>query len=327
MEESFHFALPWVFFLLPLPLLVYFFLPRKENALLVLRSPFPSPQDLSSDAIKRSEPSKITLLWAFLTWIFLLLAAAQPEYLGPPSYPPTEGRDLILAVDLSESMLQKDFRHQGQRITRLEAVKRVAQDFILKRAGDRLGLILFADRAYTQTPLTFDLRSVAVFLQQAEVGLAGKRTAIGDAIALSVKRLIGREKHSRAIILLSDGTNTAGVVSPERAAKLAADKNIRIYTIGVGRLYVSRNFMGFSLPTGGGLDETMLKKIAEIGQGAYFRAVDKDSLKEAYRQIDALEVSEDQRKPYQQRRGVHYYFLLISLIFFSLFLVFDYRTY
>ena len=169
-----------------------------------------------------------------MIWGILLLAAARPQWIGDPVALPVSGRDLMMAVDISGSMEIPDFTLRGEQANRLMVVKAVASEFIQRRRGDRLGLVLFGARAYVQTPLTFDRDTVQAMLGEAEIGLAGKETAIGDAIGLIIKRLKEQPHDRRVLILLTDGANTAGDISPIQAAKLAEEQDIRIYTIGVG---------------------------------------------------------------------------------------------
>jgi Ca-activated chloride channel family protein len=180
--------------------------------------------------------------------------------------------------------------------TRLAAVKYVAGDFIQRREGDRLGLILFGDQAYLQTPLTFDRNTARIQLDEAAIGLAGKRTAIGDAIGLAVKRLRDQPQENRVLVLLTDGENTAGTVDPQKAADIAASSGVRIYTIGVGAdERVVSGFFGKRRVANSELDEPALIAIAEKTGGQYFRARDIAGLESIYRLLDELEpVSEDE---------------------------------
>ncbi|MBF0626339.1 MAG: VWA domain-containing protein [Magnetococcales bacterium] len=234
-------------------------------------------------------PGRRTWGLALGIWLLLTGAALRPQWLQDPTGRPTSGRDLMLAVDLSESMLTDDFLYQGQRIDRLRAVKAVTAPFIRRRGGDRLGLILFADQAYLQTPLTFDTHTVAGMLEETVVGLVGKRTAIGDGIGLALKRMRHRPQPSRALILLTDGQNTAGEVDPLRAAQVAAQEGVRIHTIGIGapRQGGLAGFLG--LTQGTELDEATLREVARLTGGTYFRAQDPESLEGIYQELDRLE--------------------------------------
>ena len=223
--------------------------------------------------------------------MLLVAAAAQPQWIGPPQAVPTQGRDLMLALDLSESMRTADFEVGGRAVDRFRVVRAVARDFTLSRTGDRVGLVLFGTRAFLQAPLTPDLATVAKLLDESEVGLAGQATAIGDALGLSVKHLHERPEGERVLVLLSDGENNAGVLDPKRAAELARDAGVRVYTIGVGTGAANGNPRAQRRPVNGpaGADEATLREIATITGGRYFRADDTESLVGVYREIDALE--------------------------------------
>jgi Ca-activated chloride channel homolog len=291
-----EFAWPWLFAVLPLPLLVAWFLPRApEMQGTALRVPF--YEALSRIAAGRQAPaSRRRLLLAVLAWVLLVCAAARPQFAGPPVRLPVTGRDLLLAVDISGSMETEDMQ-LGERVTdRLTAVKAVAGAFIEQRQGDRLGLILFGDQAYLQTPLTFDRVTVRTLLNEAAIGLAGKSTAIGDAIGLAVKRLRERPAENRVLILLTDGANTSGSVDPLKAADLAAREGVRIYTIGVGADEMRvRGFFSTQRVASTELDEATLTAIAQKTGGQYFRARDIEGLQKIYALLDKLEpVSRDE---------------------------------
>ena len=304
---SLEFAWPWLFAALPLPLLVAWLMPRApEMPGMTLRVPCYTA--LSRVAVgEASLPSRWRLLLGVLAWILLVGAAARPQFVGNPVRLAMTGRDLLLAVDLSGSMATEDMQLGQQVMDRLTAVKVVAGDFIDHRKGDRLGLILFGDQAYLQTPLTFDRKTVHTMLDEAAIGLAGKSTAIGDAIGLAVKRLRERPAKNRVLILLTDGANTSGSVDPLKAADLAAREGVRIYTIGVGAdEMLLRGFFGTQRVPTNELDETTLKAIAKKTGGEYFRARDIKSLQRIYALLDKLEpVSADK----QTFRPVHELYL------------------
>jgi len=245
-----------------------------------------------------SRPPRSWKLWsAALAWLLLLAAASRPLWLGEPVAVPVSGRDLMLAVDLSGSMQEQDFHVNGQPVDRLTATKWVAGDFIQRRAGDRVGLILFGERAYLQAPLTFDRETVRVLLNESAIGLAGQFTAIGDAIGLAVKRLRERDERNRVLILLTDGANTAGEVEPVQAARIAAESGLRIYTVGIGAdaMVVNSRFGRRQVNPSRNLDEKTLSTIASMTGGRYFRARNTPEMEQIYQELDALEpVSEEQ---------------------------------
>ena len=296
-------AWPWALAALPLPLLSAWLLPRAPRAgAAALRLPYYAA--LSSVAADSAGGrSRARLLLALLAWLLLVAAAARPQYLGEALQLPVTGRDLLLAVDISGSMETDDMVIGDRVVSRLAAVKAVAGEFIDKRKGDRLGLILFGDQAYLQTPLTFDRKTVHTQLDEAAIGLAGKRTAIGDAIGLAVKRLRDQPQQNRLLILLTDGANTAGSIDPLKAADIAAREGVRIYTIGVGAdSRVVQGLFGARRVANSELDEATLKAIASKTGGRYFRARDIADLAKIYGLLDQLEpVSQDQ----QTFRPVH----------------------
>jgi len=287
---NFEFALPLMFLVLPLPLLLVWSLPRaavSDGG--ALRLPYYSGLH-DSMGEGRNNRSRLRLLLATLAWVLLVTAAARPQTLGEPVQLPVSGRDLLLAVDISGSMEAEDMVLGKQVASRIAAVKYVAGQFIERRQGDRLGLILFGDQAYLQTPLTFDRKTANIQLQEAAIGLAGKRTAIGDAIGLAVKRLRDQPQENRVLILLTDGENTAGTVEPQKAADIAASAGVRIYTIGVGAdERVVSGFFGNRRVANNELDEPALIAIAEKTGGQYFRARDIKGLEAIYQLLDELE--------------------------------------
>jgi len=283
-------AWPAVLLLAPLPWLVRRLLPPTAGGA-ALRVPFLGGlRELARRTPEGHAPAR--LLPAYAVWALLLLAAARPQYLGEPVAEPTTGRDLMLAVDISGSMRARDFRLDGQPAARLGVVQAVAGRFIARRTGDRIGLILFGARPHVLAPLTYDRPAAAALLEQAEVALAGEYTALGDALALAVKRLRQRPAESRVVVLLTDGANNTGAVPPRQAARLAAEAGVRVYTIGVGRAesVAAPNRSG---PWRSGaqddLDRQTLEAVARITGGRYRHALDTSDLEGIYRELDRLE--------------------------------------
>lgn len=252
----------------------------------------------------------------------VVLAGMRPQWLGETVRLPVSGRELMLAVDLSGSMQETDLTIKGQTVDRLSVVKAVLSDFIERRAGDRLGLILFADLAYLQTPLTFDRNTVATMLQEAFINMIGQKTAIGDAITLAIKQLKDRPEQNRVLILLTDGQNTAGVIEPRKAAELAKQTGVRIYSIGVGadKAYVQGFFGKRLVNPSSDLDEVMLKQIAEDTGGRYFRARDVQSLQSIYAQLDALEPIDTETESFRPMTELYPWSLALALFLGSFFL-------
>lgn len=283
-----EFAWPWVFAALPLPLLVARLLPpADDDAMTRLPIPFSAPP-LTAAGPGLALRSQLRLWSGVLVWCLLVTAAARPQAPGEPVTIQVSGRSLMLAVDISASMASRDRRSAGDG-TRLTTVKALAGEFIERRDGDRIGLILFADRAYLQAPLTFDRQTVRTFLDEAVVGLAGRNTAIGDAIGLAVKRLNLTPEGNRVLILLTDGANTAGSIAPQKAAELAAWSGIRVHTIGIGTTQSRSRLSIRSASTD--LDESTLMTIAQQTGGQYFRADTAQALQQVYTVIDELEPS------------------------------------
>jgi Ca-activated chloride channel family protein len=286
-----EFAWPWMFLALPLPWFVRKLLAPAEPARgAALRVPF--LRELARPGnVARLDHRRWSLWLAFAVWLLIVSASSRPQWLGDPLALPVSGRDLMLAVDLSQSMRETDFQIQGQRVDRLTATKWVANDFIARREGDRIGLILFGEQAYLQTPLTFDRDTVLTLLNESQIGLAGRATAIGDAIGLAVKRLRYNDEGNRVLILMTDGANTAGEVDPLQAAELAARESLTVYTIGIGAdEMIVRGLLGSRrVNPSADLDEKMLRAIADQTGGQYFRARDTAELEKIYLLLDELE--------------------------------------
>ncbi|MDH5544532.1 MAG: VWA domain-containing protein [Gammaproteobacteria bacterium] len=320
-----EFEWPYFFFLLPLPVLTWLISRKtKTKEVSALKTPFYQEWLTAQDVnvrIKKSRPWKFFV--ALLAWCLLITATARPSWIGEAIEIPISGRDLMMAVDLSGSMEVPDFRLNGDQVDRLTIVKEVAGKFIERRVGDRIGLILFGKRAYVQTPLTFDLTTVQNMLNESVIGLAGKETAIGDAIGLAVKRLRERPEQSRVLILLTDGANTAGEVAPEQAASLAAEAGLKIYTIGVGadKMEISSFFGSRTVNPSSDLDEATLTKIAELTGGKYFRARDTQGLEDVYTQLDELEPMRSDSEVFRPRKQIFFWFLtLASILYIGIFL-------
>ncbi|MFT5571433.1 MAG: Ca-activated chloride channel family protein [Cryomorphaceae bacterium] len=307
---------PELFYLLPLPLLVRLLLPAVDRAAGAIRVPFYE----QLNQLDQSGGTRLAMNWLramliWLVWGAVITAAARPAWVGEPVNMPQERRDLMLAVDISPSMQEKDMLINNSYVDRITAVKAVVGEFVEKRAGDRLGLILFAQQGYLQTPLTFDSKTVNQQLQEAQLGFAGNRTAIGDAIGLAIKRLRYRPADSRVLILLTDGANTAGT-EPLTAAGIADQAKIRIHTVGIGAdVKYSKDLFGRTRTTNpsSDLDEKTLKNIALRTGGQYFRARDPQELENIYIEIDRLEpIPEEQM--FRPTRSLAYWPMLFALL-------------
>jgi Ca-activated chloride channel family protein len=287
---------PWLFALLPVPFLLRLVLPvAASGSDAALRVPYLGDFESGHYTSTQRSLRRWPLLIYLLLWLCLLCAAARPQWIG----------DLMLAIDLSGSM-DHPFSHSFRNVTKLNATKAVAGEFIEKRVGDRIGLILFGEQAYVQAPLTFDRTTVKTLLFEAVTGLAGKSTAIGDAIGLAVKRLDTANNKDRVLILLTDGVSNAGEIPPEKAADIAAQKGLKIHTIGIG----SRGSRE--------LNEQTLRTVASKTGGRYFRAHDVAELQQIYALIDELEPVERDTQSYRPTWSLFYWPLGIALALASL---------
>lgn len=300
-------------FALPLPLLVWLLPAKKGQQQVALKMPFVS-DELSAPRASQTG-KRLPKIVATFAWICLVVAAAKPQWLGEPVSIPNQAREMILAVDLSGSMETKDMLVNGRQVDRLVMIKSVLDDFIARRVGDRLGLILFADTAYLQAPLTFDRETVRTLLNEAVIGLVGEQTAIGDAIGLAVKRFQAKQDSNKVVVLLTDGQNTAGNITPEQALELAKSEGVTIYTIGVAAdsMVVQSIFGSRRINPARELDESMLSQLASETGGQYFRARDIDSLAQIYQLLDDLQPVEGEARKMRPQTSLYKYPLGIAV--------------
>jgi len=308
------FGWPWAFLLLPLPLLS---LRRQLHADLPgLRVP-PLLQhafETLSQRQRAKDSLGVMLLW--LAWLLLVVAIAQPSVVAGQAVRPATGRAIALAVDLSSSMERRDFLFNGEKVDRLTAFKSLANIFIEKRGGDRLALVLFGDQAFAVAPLSYDVTSIANALQEAAIGMAGRATAIGDAIGLAITKLRNDDAAKKVIVLMSDGTNNAGTAEPEDAARLARTLGITIHTIGLGSERQSDS--GDPIDPAADLDEPTLLRISEATGGRFFRARTTDELRSIFDTIDSMERSSADAPPVIPRIDIRNWLLLPLLAFLGL---------
>jgi len=254
-----------------------------------------------------------------LVIILLVFALARPQSGKAHSKVTTEGIDIVLALDVSGSMLAEDFQLKNKRRNRLYVAKEVVKDFIEWRENDRIGMVVFAGQAYTQCPLTLDYDVLLQFLEKVEIGMVEDGTAIGSAIGVCVNRLKSSKAKSKVVILLTDGRNNAGGIDPLTAAELSKTFGMKIYTVGAGTKglapYPVKNLFGLktyrSIQID--IDEEGLTEIAKITGGKYFRATDTASLKEVYRQIDSLEKTKMEEAKYTEYSELFIYLLIPAL--------------
>ena len=312
-----EFSWPLSLLALPLPWIYRVLLPMtKAVASSALRVPSITDFDVVSSPPGTVGRARLAYWLALIAWVLLLVATTRPLWLGEAIEVPVNGRDLMLAVDLSKSMQEVDFIIEGRRVDRLQATKKVVGDFIERRVGDRLGLVLFGTQAYLHVPLTFDRDTVGQLLEETVIGLAGPSTAIGDAIGLSVKRLRDNDTEQKVLILVTDGANTAGVIEPIRAAELAAEVGLTIHTVGIGadEIMVRRLFGSFRFNPSKDLDEKTLRAVAKATGGRYFRARDATELEAIYTEIDKLEPVEQSGEHFRPKTALYPWPLALALL-------------
>lgn len=307
---------PWFLLgLLLLPLLMWWWRPRTSPSV-----PLPFFQLLPDNPKGRARWQWLATALRAGCVALLVVAASRPQYGTKEGEIRSEGIDIVLAVDISGSMLAEDFtKPNGDRTNRLEAVKAVVREFVARRVHDRIGLVLFAARPYTQCPLTLDHGWLLQNLERAEVGMIEDGTAIGSALATAAARLEASDAKSKVIVLLTDGQNNAGKVSPKTAAEAIAKLGIRVYTVGAGTRglapYPARDVFGNRVyrPVPVDIDEASLREIAQLTGGQYFRATDTESLRKVYAQIDRLERTEFEAPRYFAYEEAYPWLLLLAL--------------
>ena len=309
---------PWILLALPLPFLVYRLASPAGNNDVPLHAPFYGQLSalVGEERVNLTRTARRRLLLPGLIWTLLLLAASKPVWLGEPVTIQDNGRDLMLAVDLSGSMEMNDMVLNGRQVDRLSATKNVLDDFIERRRGDRLGLILFGTQAYLQAPLTFDRTTVKTLLNESGIGMAGNQTAIGDALGLAVKQLRQRPQQSRVLVLLTDGANTAGQIPPLQAARIAREEGIKIYAIGLGaEEVVERSLFGTRrINPSADLDEQTLQEMADLTGGEYFRARNIDELNDIYALLDQLEPTAQEEETFRPSKNLFFWPLGLALV-------------
>ncbi len=293
---------PWLLLLLPLPWLAYRYLPAYNEARSAVRVPFFSAMSRAVGEAPSNVGSRRNtwqLLLNVLVWALILLATARPVFVEKPIERQQPVRDLMLAIDLSQSMETEDFSNaNGEKINRLAAVKEVVQGFIDKRKDDRLGLIVFGSGAYPQAPLTLDHASLSLLLADTGIGMAGPNTAIGDAIGLSLKLLDKAHEQEKVLILLTDGNDTSSAITPDHAAEMAANKGVIIHTIGIGDPSASGEAK---------VNLSALEQIAKTTGGQFFRAEDRNALDQVYSTLDRLTPHQVKTLSHQPQRELFYW--------------------
>ncbi|WP_022942876.1 VWA domain-containing protein [Psychromonas hadalis] len=315
----FEFTTLWIFLLLPLPLLARYFLKTQKRSYTAIWIPLAQGITKQQSEIQSSH---IGTVIPWLVWLLLLCALAKPIWFAEPIRLQQESRDMIISLDLSGSMQEVDMPLNGKTVDRLTLVKNLLNEFIELRHGDRLGLILFADHAYLQTPLTFDLNTIKQMVSETEIGLVGKYTAIGESIAMAIKRFVENKNEQRVLILISDGANSPNTLDPIKAAKQAAKNNITIYTIGIGAdEMIRKSFWGKQrVNPSADLDEKTLTEIATLTGGQYFRARDQQALQQIYQTLNQLEPIDSNFLEFRPEKNLFYWplSLAVLILFFAL---------
>ncbi len=299
------FALPWLLILLPLPLLLRRLTPSiaiGRPALILPQHLLQATRDETGAEIRRGP-------WlTALTWILVVLALAGPRTEAISDIIPASGRDIVLAIDLSGSMMKEDFRLDDQPVSRLDAVKRTASAFVAARRGDRIGLVIFGEEAYFAAPLTFDVDAVARAIDEAQIGISGRGTAISDGLGLATKRLSRSDAPTRVIVLLSDGVDTSGNVPAVEAAKLAASHGIRIHSIALGPEDLENQPKSRDA-----VEVKTLRDIAAAAEGESFRVRTTADLQRMAATLDRLEPNPSSRPPMRYWQSLWQWPALLAL--------------
>ena len=305
---------PWLLLLLPLPWLGYRYLPDYREARSAVRVPFFGAMSRAvgqAPSETGTHGNRWQLLLNLLVWTLVLVAVARPVFVEKPIERQQPVRDLMLAIDISQSMETTDYTNAtGQKIDRLAAVKEVVHGFIDKRKDDRLGLIVFGSGAYPQAPLTLDHASLSLLLDDTGIGMAGPNTAIGDAIGLSLKLLDQAHEQEKVLILLTDGNDTSSAITPDHAATMAAAKGVVIHTIGIGD------------PTAEGeakVNLQGLQHIAETTGGRFFRAEDRNALDQVYGTLDKLTPHQVHTLSHQPKKELFWWPLAAAIAVLALY--------
>tara|TARA_R110002072_G_scaffold216658_1_gene374053 strand:+ start:9173 stop:10186 length:1014 start_codon:yes stop_codon:yes gene_type:complete len=298
-----EFSWPWVFLALPLPLAIYWLVPRAPRQDAALRVPFYRQLvQLHTDASHNYTKNLLTLIACSLIWILVVIAGSRPQWVGEPIQIPTTGRDMMLTLDMSGSMEARDMFLNNTQLSRFQVMKAVISDFVEKRTGDRLGLTLFAAHAYMLTPMTYDLNTVATMVAELEIGMIDESaTAIGDAIGLSIKNLRQQPENNRILILLTDGINNAGELTPLQAAQLARTEGIKMHIVGIASDQFGQRSMFGNRPGGlvSEIDDEAMQEAAGLTGGLYFRARTLEDMIEIYDELDQMEPIEQDEQTYR----------------------------
>jgi len=323
----FRFASPYFLFLLALIPAAVFYKQRRRTRPAMGISAVAAVSKIRGSLWLRLR--RVMPVLKYMGLVLLIIAMARPQWGIRKQNIQTEGINIILAVDLSESMAALDFKQKGKIVNRLEAVKEVVRTFVARRSGDRIGMVVFGSHAYTQVPLTRDYSTIVSVLHRLKIGAAGKSTAIGDAIGISLKRLEDIKSKSSIIILLTDGRSNSGEFEPATTAAIAVQKHVKIYTVGVGTrgrvpFLIKDKFFGERyVYQQVDIDEDTLKDIADKTGGLYFRAENIEGLGKIYDTIDRLEKTKVKIITFEQYNEFYVYFLVMAFILQGLWIIFS----
>ncbi len=318
----FEFIWPWFLCLLPIPILFYFLPEAKAKGKTLW---FPNAHYLQNhqEILPNVHKIRLPIVLLSIAWICIVVAIARPIMQGIPTQVTPSGRNLLIALDLSGSMQTKDMKINNRLTDRLSVEKWVLSNFIKKRRGDHIGLIVFGTKAYLEAPFSFDTKTINQLVQQTQIGFAGKQTAIGDAIGLAIQCFEGRPNTKKVLILMTDGADTTDRINPEQAVSFAASQHLRIYTVGIGadKMVVQGFFGPQTINPSSDLDKKLLKNIAHKTGGKFFRAKNTQELKRIYNEINKLEPTPAQSIWQRPITSYFHWLGLASLIFFSLALI------
>lgn len=297
-----EFGNPWVIYLLPLPILIWLIIPPAQQKRSALKVPFFDKAVNASGLQPKNGASFSPRKWyqslvLCLVWILVLTGIAKPQIVGKPELEIKTARNFLLAVDLSGSMATRDWVIDGEKTSRWEAVKEVMHDFVDKRAGDRIGLVFFGSQAYLQAPFTTDLQMVGNMMDEVEVGLAGNKTALGNALGMGIQLFERDTIQKKVMLLLTDGVDSGSELKPIQAARLAANDSIIIHTIGIG----TNNNGVYNL------DDKTLRAIAETTGGRYFNAANSEELAQVYETLNEMEPIEFEATGFTPVTMLYYY--------------------
>lgn len=314
-----EFIWPWAFLALPLPLLIYRFLPRAPRQEAALQVPFyQQALRLRSDGSHRSGRRLLMLSLCILIWLLVVIATSRPQWAGDPRQLSVTGRDMMLVLDMSGSMEARDMFLDNTQLSRFRVMKEVVSDFAGNRQGDRLGIILFSRFAYILTPMTFDLNSIVGMIRDLDIGVIDESaTAIGDGIGLAVKPLREKPENNRVMILLTDGVNNSGELTPDQAARLAETEGVRVHIVGLASDQFARQ-SAFIRSRGSSvnseIDDAAMTRVAEMTGGRYFRARTLEDLVEIYDELDRIEPIEQDEQTFRPVKALFHWPLGTALV-------------